>query len=192
MKGVEIRKLIELDPFVNLHFDGVFARDSRIRLHKHSHFAIINTDKKRQPGQHWVFALRTGSTLEFFDPLGKKSGGARDSGDTTTTDSDSDDGTTKTNDSGADSIARKHGIFWRNRSLLEGIQDLIVPPKQYQPSGSENCGLFCVYVAYHRMRRLDQPFSHVLSTIFGRDPAANEQRVERFAQQLTVATSPPR
>jgi hypothetical protein len=140
---------------------------------------IINTDGKRKPGQHWVFALRTAETLEFFDPLGKY--------DTDDADSSSEEEEDSSRNGDSDiqrRLLRKHSIFWRNRSLLEGITDLVVPHDQYQPSGSENCGLYCVYVAYQRMRRLDQPFSHVLSKIFARDPEENERRVASFQQQL--------
>lgn len=156
MRGAEIRSLLELDPFIGHHFDGIFASDSRIRIGRHSHFAVVNTASKTQEGKHWLLILRTSDTLEFFDPLGAVEG------------------------------RRERQAIWSNHSILSGIREIVVSQDQYQALDSENCGLFCVYVAYHRLRRLEQPFSHVLSKIFVSDTAVNEARVEHFAQDLRV------
>lgn len=158
MKGVDIRKLIETVPILEFHFDGIFARDSLISLHKQQHFAIINVDKQNQEGSHWIYCARSNETLEYFNPLGE-------------------------------STHAKSQLILSNSNLLKGIADVVISENQYQPSGSENCGLFCIYVAYHRLHRLNQPFSHVLSKIFSDDPSNNDATVTSFARSVLSYTT---
>jgi hypothetical protein len=162
MKGTELRRLLELDHYIRFHFDGIHASDSLITLKKQQHFVIINTAQQQQEGLHWVFALRSNKILEYFDPLG---GG------------DGCGSSTKHNTASGRPILA-------NRSLLQGIADIVISEDQYQPADSENCGPFCIYLAYHRIRRLDEPFSHVLSKIFTKDPATNDARVKQFLHDL--------
>ena len=154
MKGAEIRQLIERDPFVLFHFDGVFARDSLINIHRQQHFVIANVQKQSESGSHWIWIGRSNDTLEYCDPLGSRGN------------------------------AENLQLVLDNKSILKDISDLVISQDQYQPLDSVDCGLFCVYVAYHRLYRLHQPFSHVLSRIFTSDPISNEARVGEFVRQL--------
>lgn len=155
MKGAEIRRLLEVDPFVFFHYDGVFARDTLINIKKQQHFIVINTGKQNQTGSfHWILIVRSNNTLFYCDPLG------------------------------AEGNRQHFKLICQNKSLLEGISDLVISENQFQPSNSDNCGLFCVYVAYHIIRKLHQPFNHVLSKIFSDDTAENERRVIAFAQSI--------
>lgn len=188
MKGSEIRSLIEKgDTFLLFHFDGIFACDSLISIKKQHHFVIINTAKQNHEGIHWVLALRFNEVLEYFDPLGTHIS----VNDNDSDDKDNDDNDDDKNVNGAStatavttSDAAYNNQVFANGSLLEGINTLIVSEKQYQPTHSENCGLFCIYLAHHRLLRLDQPFSHVLSKVFTDDQKNNDERVRRFAEDL--------
>ncbi len=64
MKGVFIRALLEDDPFVKHHFDGIVTKESLPTIKRQQHFVILNADN------HWIYLFRSNGTLECFDPLG--------------------------------------------------------------------------------------------------------------------------
>ena len=72
----------------------------------------------------------------------------------------------------------KHNDFTRD------IIQVRISRKQYQPIDSENCGAYCIYLAYKRLYMIDQPFSDVLSQIFYDSQEKNEQVVLSFCDNL--------
>ena len=71
-----------------------------------------------------------------------------------------------------------------NKALLTGIAQIRISKKSYQPIGSTLCGEYCLFFAYMRLHHIDEPFSHVLSTIFSDDPSENETIVNNFCTRL--------
>jgi hypothetical protein len=74
MDGWQVRSVIRQKPWLDQHFMGIFAKDTRPkRLPKRRPlFYITNTDVSTGPGKHWVtFYYPTRGDPEFFDSLGK-------------------------------------------------------------------------------------------------------------------------
>lgn len=150
MKGHELRSIIERDPILSHHFQGVFARDTLPSLERHQNFAIVNTQK--DIGEHWQLCIRPeSSTIEIFDPLGWKP---------------------------------EHEKLLKESDILRGVTRVILSETQFQPASSQKCGLYCIYVAHHRIYNLDVPFSNLLSDIFTDNLDANDALVTHFIASL--------
>lgn len=64
MKGYSIRELLEEDPYIQQHFDGIVTKDTLRSIRRDQHFLILNSD------EHWALIFRSNAVLECFDSLG--------------------------------------------------------------------------------------------------------------------------
>ena len=70
----------------------------------------------------------------------------------------------------------------------KGTLDLIYNEQQFQPNTSTNCGLYCVYLAIHRVLCYDEPFVHVLDQVFSSENTnVNETRCVNFCNRLKTS-----
>lgn len=69
MEGLSNTYVHSLCKKLNLPVVGVFSCD-KIKKVPINHFAIINLDKARRPGTHFVVIKNGETCFEYFDPLG--------------------------------------------------------------------------------------------------------------------------
>jgi hypothetical protein len=153
MKGSAIKELIERDPLLNFHFEGIFAADCLPEFTSKQSFAIANSDIEGRAGVHWRLLFKPDkNTLEIFDSLGDP---------------------------------LENAFSWSNVSkVLPYVTNVIVSKTQFQPTNSNKCGLYCIYVAYNRLFSLDIAFSTMLSDIFTDNLEENDRIVTEFATTL--------
>ena len=71
MNTFQIKDILSRDKQTKPYFLGVFARDELPTISKYPACFIFNTDKRNEPGQHWlaIYFVKD-KNAEFFDSLG--------------------------------------------------------------------------------------------------------------------------
>lgn len=73
MDANTLRCIINCDPVLTQKVIGVFSADEiPQKITSYPAAFIINTDRRRDPGRHWVAFYVTDHTGEFFDSYGRK------------------------------------------------------------------------------------------------------------------------
>lgn len=158
MNERDLHNLVNKDPWLKYHFNGIFGCDDVPAINDSYHFVIVNTRRRKKEQQeeeeeqepaHWVCFFKSAPReLDCFDSLG--------------------------------SGERVKEILAQNYRLIKDIDLPRFSLEQYQASDSVTCGQFCLYFASERLLHLYDSFTEVLSNIFSTDTKENERRVADF------------